>query len=110
MKKFVIMGLLAGLLSAWLPPVPGKAAEPETGEEIFYCTDTKKPLDAGEETSNATISKVPQDSDFEIDADGVLVKYHGTEEVVTVPDGVTRIGEMPFGEIHPFKRYFFRIP
>ena len=96
MKKFVIMGLLAGLLSAWLPPVPGKAAEPETGEEIFYCTDTKKPLDAGEETSNAAISKVPQDSDFEIDADGVLVKYHGTEEVVTVPDGVTRIGENAF--------------
>ena len=96
MKKFVIMGLLAGLLSAWLPPVPGKAAEPETGEEIFYCTDTKKPLDAGEETSNAAISKVPQDSDFEIDADGVLVKYHGTEEIVTVPDGVTRIGDKAF--------------
>ena len=32
MKKFVFMGLLAGLLSAWLPPVPGKAAEPETGK------------------------------------------------------------------------------
>ena len=96
MKKFVFMGLFAGLLSAWLPPVPGKAAEPETGEEIFYCTDTKKPLDAGEETSNATISKVPQDSDFEIDADGVLVKYHGTEEIVTVPDGVTKVDKSAF--------------
>ena len=98
MKKFVFMGLFAGLLSAWLPPVPGKAAEPETGEEIFYCTDTKKPLDAGEETSNAAISKVPQDSDFEIDTDGVLVKYHGTEEVVTVPDGVTKIGTSAFSK------------
>ena len=35
-------------------------------------------------------------SDFEIDSNGVLIKYDGYDKNITVPDGVTEIGEDAF--------------
>lgn len=54
-------------------------------EPIVEPLDT--PAEDDEKTSN---------SDFEI-VDGVLVKYHGTSDCVTIPETVTEIGEGAFG-------------
>ena len=85
MKKFITMSLLAGLLTALLvaliPPVQQKAAEPAEAEN------------PGGHAVNG--EQIP-DTDFEIDTNGVLVKYNGMEEIVMVPDGVTKIGKSAF--------------
>ncbi len=81
MKKPFYAAFFTALLVASIPPVQQKAAEPAEAE-----TQGDRAIN-GEQTP---------DTDFEIDADGVLVKYHGTEEVVTVPDGVTKIGTSAF--------------
>ncbi|MDE7298163.1 MAG: leucine-rich repeat domain-containing protein, partial [Lachnospiraceae bacterium] len=81
MKKSLYAIFFTALLVALIPPMQQKAAKPAEAEH------------PGGRVVNG--EQIP-DSDFEIDANGVLVKYNGMEEVVTVPDGVTQIGEAVF--------------
>ena len=37
-----------------------------------------------------------EENDFEIDTDGTLIKYNGNNDTVTIPEGVTKIGEGAF--------------
>ncbi len=39
-----------------------------------------------------------EESDFVIDKKGVLTEYHGADENVVIPDGVTEIGEFAFSQ------------
>ncbi len=81
MKKFAIIGLLASLLAAQLQPVPARAAEhAETRGDACNTAESKR-------------QPAPY---FNIDEDGVLLRYYGMEEVVTVPDGVKKIGKGAF--------------
>ncbi len=42
----------------------------------------------------------PFEGDFEIDADGALVKYYGSDSVITVPEGVTVIKKDAFKDVN----------
>ncbi|MDE7298123.1 MAG: leucine-rich repeat protein [Lachnospiraceae bacterium] len=91
MKKFIARSLLTLLLTSLLQPtaepLKAAAAEPETAKEAAAETATTK------ETSEPQ-----QDSNFIINKDGILIKYKGKDKIVTVPDGVTRIGAWAFDQ------------
>ena len=46
--------------------------------------------------SSPTAAEADADPDFEINSDGVLVKYHGKSAYIRIPDGVTAIGSSAF--------------
>ncbi len=89
MRKCVITGLLASLAAILLQPVPGRAADHTENMGGVY---------------TAADGRIQQAADFDINDDGVLATYKGKDEIVTVPDGVTSIGECAFGNSTFVKR------
>ena len=55
-----------------------------------------KLVERNNEVSPAAYLPTAEASSFDIDANGVLIKYHGTESQVTIPDNVTAIGDEAF--------------
>jgi len=70
------------------------------GPEMLELVDSDVTEDAvlvdNEEEQIAPVTEEPMMSDFEIDENGVLVKYNGQGGDVVIPDGVTEIGESAF--------------
>ena len=56
--------------------------------------------------ANLTFSPLeqPEEEKFTIDSNGTLVKYWGNDEVVTVPDGVKKIGTKAFNSNNTMKK------
>ena len=66
----------------------------ELVENLSY-DDLKRDFDLTE-LDTAKIKKAINLDDFDIDENGVLIKYHGCEENVVIPNNVTSIGKRAF--------------
>ncbi|MDE7325074.1 MAG: leucine-rich repeat protein [Lachnospiraceae bacterium] len=89
MKKIISIASLAISLAACLQPAvtPGQTKTMDS---------TPLVKDGAEETGKTEPSPTEENPDFIINAKGILTKYKGKAKVVTVPDGVIRIGSRAF--------------
>ncbi len=80
-------------------------------DSIFkYCTQCLRPLNTEGRDIPITASASPAPKrgsrshpDFEI-KNGILIKYHGHDEQVTIPSGVTEIGDEAFCKLNGIKK------
>ncbi len=98
MKKIITVASLAISLAACLQP----AATPIQAKAMDICM---LPASNGEkEEAKPESSATEENPDFVINAKGILTKYKGKAKVVTVPDGVVRIGSRAFDNNHRIEK------
>ncbi len=103
MKKIVSMVSLAVFLMGCLQPMvmPVQAGVTDTDMQPARFV---RYGDGGKEEAKPEPSATEENPDFVINAKGILTKYKGKAKVVTVPDGVTRIGSRAFDNNHRIEK------
>ncbi len=94
MKKIITVASLAISLAACLQP----AATPIQAEAMDI--HMLQVSNGENEEAKPEPSSTEENPDFVINDKGILTKYKGKAKVVTVPDGVTRIGSRAFDNNH----------
>ena len=94
MKKIITVASLAISLAACLQPAATPIQAEAMDIHMLQVSNGEK------EEAKPEPSATEENPDFVINAKGILTKYKGKAKVVTVPDGVTRIGSRAFDNNH----------
>ena len=94
MKKIIKVASLAISLAACLQPAATPIQAEAMDIHMLQVSNGEK------EEAKPEPSATEENPDFVINAKGILTKYKGKAKVVTVPDGVTRIGSRAFDNNH----------
>ena len=100
MRKIVSTVSLAVFLMGCLQPA---TVQVQAGVDT-YMQPMQLVRNGEKEAREAEPSATEENPDFVINAKGILTKYKGKAKVVTVPDGVTRIGSRAFDNNHRIEK------
>ncbi len=100
MRKIVSTVSLAVFLMGCLQPA---TVQVQAGVDT-YMQPMQLVRNGEKETREAEPSATEENPDFVINAKGILTKYKGKAKVVTVPDGVVRIGSRAFDNNHRIEK------
>ena len=98
MKKIITVASLAISLAACLQPAATPIQAEAMDIHMLQVSNGEK------EEAKPEPSATEENPDFVINAKGILTKYKGKAKVVTVPDGVTRIGSRAFDNNHRIEK------
>ena len=98
MKKIITVASLAISLAACLQPAATPIQAEAMDIHMLQVSNGEK------EEAKPEPSSTEENPDFVINAKGILTKYKGKAKVVTVPDGVVRIGSRAFDNNHRIEK------
>ena len=98
MKKIITVASLAISLAACLQPAATPIQAEAMDIHMLQVSNGEK------EEAKPEPSATEENPDFVINAKGILTKYKGKAKVVTVPDGVVRIGSRAFDNNHRIEK------
>lgn len=98
MKKIITIASLAISLAACLQPAATPIQAEAMDIHMLQVSNGEK------EEAKPEPSATEENPDFVINAKGILTKYKGKAKVVTVPDGVVRIGSRAFDNNHRIEK------
>lgn len=96
-KLYAAQGLGNQREQAAMPALDSPAKPGPLPESLSEPKPETEPQSKVAPEQESTLESEPTVPDFEV-REGVLVKYHGTDSEVVIPDGVTEIGDRAFEE------------